>query len=48
MFLNLKNFFPNPENWDGSGGISEFRLGNPPPLLVAPLHASLESKTRSK
>ena len=29
-------------NWDGSGGISEFRLGNPPPVQMATLVAPLE------
>jgi len=29
-------------NWEGSGGISEFRLGNPPPVQMATLVAPLE------
>ena len=38
----IQTRFKMDNNWKGSGGISEFRLSNPPPVLAAPLYASLE------
>merc|ERR1712176_142152 len=38
----IETRFKMDNQWDGSGGISEFRLCNPPPVLAAPLYASLE------
>jgi len=38
----LDSRFKMDNNWEGSGGISEFRLGNPPPVQMATLVAPLE------
>ena len=43
----LSTRFRMDNEWDGSGGISEFRLGNPPPLLVAAIYSSLKSRTNT-
>ena len=40
----IETRFKMDNQWDGSGGISEFRLCSPPPILAAPLYASLEGK----
>jgi len=38
----LETRFKMDNKWKGSGGIKEFRLCNPPPVLAAPLYASLQ------
>jgi hypothetical protein len=31
--------------WEGSGGIGEFRLSNPPPVLAATVYSGLKSNS---